>query len=64
MGQEPQVLTMTTNKKDFPTLQKAIKRADKDQYLLAMQKEMDALHEQNTWEVVPRPSDRKVISVK
>ena len=64
MEDESQVLTITTNKEDFPTLQQAMKRADKDQWLLSMQEEMDALHEQNTWEVVPRPSDRKVISVK
>jgi hypothetical protein len=61
-NEEAQILSLASE--DTPTLQQAMKRADKELWLDAMQAEFDALEAQATWEIVPRPMDRKVISVK
>jgi transposase InsO family protein len=49
---------------DYPTLEQAMRRADRDLWLTAMEAEFNSLSEQGTWEVVPRPTDRKIISAK
>ncbi|EMD85463.1 hypothetical protein COCHEDRAFT_1219378 [Bipolaris maydis C5] len=38
-----------------------LKHDNKDQYLLAMQKELDQLQKNNTWTLVPRPSNQPVL---
>ena len=41
-----------------------MKRADKQLWLSAMEDELSALQEQGTWQIVPRPQGRKIISTK
>jgi hypothetical protein len=49
---------------DTPTLQQAMKRADRELWLAAMEEEHDSLLREQTWTIVPRPKGRKVISAK
>jgi hypothetical protein len=62
---EPELLSLINITDDeYPTLKKALEGNNRDSWLDAMQLEYDALIENGTWEVVPRPKFRKTISVK
>jgi histone deacetylase 1/2 len=61
---EVQALSLKINDEDYPSLSVAMHRADRELWIDAMGDEYNALMAQETWEVVPRPLDRKTISVK
>lgn len=46
------------------TLQEAMSSSDASQWMAAMQEEMEALHKNKTWELVPLPQGRKAIGNK
>lgn len=53
-----------TNQTDPETLHEALSAPDKEEWKAAIQSELDSLKASNTWELVPRPKDRKVIKCK
>jgi len=46
------------------TFHEAIKSTDVSMWMTAMQEEIEALHKNNTWDLVPLPQGRKAISNK
>ncbi|KAI4299821.1 hypothetical protein L6164_033246 [Bauhinia variegata] len=46
------------------TLQEAMNSSDASQWMTAMQEEMEALHKNKTWKLVPLPQGRKPIGNK
>lgn len=53
-----------TNQTDPETLHEALSAPDKEEWKAAIQSELDSLEASKTWELVPRPKDRKVIKCK
>ena len=46
------------------TFEEACQREDKDLWLAAMKEEMQSLHKNQTWKLVDRPSNKKVIGCR
>ncbi|KAL1436923.1 hypothetical protein MTO96_049220 [Rhipicephalus appendiculatus] len=53
-----------TNQTDPETLHEALSAPDKEKWKAALQSELDSLQASKTWELVPRPKDRKVVKCK
>ena len=49
---------------DTPTLKMALESEDDDLWKVAIKKELDALNERKTWEVVERPEGKPVLRSK
>ncbi|KAE8655561.1 Detected protein of unknown function [Hibiscus syriacus] len=54
----------TTQDVEPSTYQEAINNSDASQWMMAMQEEIEALHKNNTWDLVPLPQGRKPIGNK
>ena len=55
---------LLTEEGEPSTLQEAMSSSDASQWMAAMQEEMEALHKNKTWELVPLPQGRKAIGNK
>ncbi|KAE8685043.1 hypothetical protein F3Y22_tig00111101pilonHSYRG00028 [Hibiscus syriacus] len=63
--QEPESSEAPTTQDDEPsTYQEAIKNSDVSLWMMAMQEEIEVLHKNNTWDLVPLPQGRKPIGNK
>jgi hypothetical protein len=49
---------------DLPDYEELVDRKDKENWLQAVHEELESLEENNTWEVVPKPTGKKVIDNK
>ena len=55
---------LLTKEGEPSTLQEAMSSSDASHWMTAMQEEMEALHKNKTWELVPLPQGRKAIGNK
>lgn len=55
---------LLTKEGEPSTLQEAMSSSDASQWMAAMQEEIEALHKNKTWELVPLPQGRKAIGNK
>jgi len=55
---------LLTEEGEPSTFQEALNGPDASLWMIAMQEEMEALHRNHTWELVPPPKDRKSIGNK
>lgn len=52
------------SQEESTSVNEALKTPKKDRWLTAMKKEMDSLHQNEVWDLVERPKNRKLVSSK
>lgn len=52
------------NVRDPDSLKEALTQPDAEKWKLAMEEELENLRKNETWEIVPRPKDRKIVKCK
>jgi hypothetical protein len=61
---EYSVLSSSSLESEPTTLEEIYKHPDKDLYLEAIDKEVEGLNKNNTWDIVPRPKDKPVLKAR
>ena len=57
-------VTKSINEDEPMSYKEAVTSKDKDKWLSAMKEEIQSLYKNNTWKLVDRPSDQKIVGCK
>ncbi|CAL2228538.1 unnamed protein product [Prunus armeniaca] len=56
--------SLNSSEEEPTTFQEAVENKERESWMEAMMQEMESLHQNSVWELVPKPKDRKVIGCK